>query len=71
MTYTIYKNPNFFTYQTGDIVGKTDFYICVPCGYKKYLQKGVRFPNCLNCIKKGEKKMLTQGLELWERIHQS
>ena len=58
MTYTIYKNPDFFTYQVGDIVEKTDFYICVPCGYKKYLQKG-------------EKKMLTQGLELWERAYQN
>jgi len=71
MAYTIYKDPDFYTYQVGDEVEKTSLYISVPCGCKKYLKKGMRFPNCLYCIDKKEKKMFAQGLELWEKAHQN
>jgi len=58
-------NPN--TYPAGAIVKESGNYICVPCGYKIYLEKGDEFPPCIECIKKQEYVM--DGDEgLWEKV---
>lgn len=66
MPYKICKIESLCTYKTGSIVEEDGFYVCVPCGYKKYLLKGMRFPACLECI---DKKQVKEGLELWEKIN--
>lgn len=65
MPYKICKIQSLCTYKVGDIVEEDGFYVCVPCGYKKYLLKGTRFPTCLECFKN---KRIKDGLELWEKI---
>lgn len=60
------KNPNL-TYKMGSIVPEDGLYICVPCGYKKYLKAGRRFKSCLKCFGKNW-RLFKRGLELWEKI---
>jgi len=55
------------TFKVGSTVPTDGFYICVPCGSKKYLKTGERFSSCLTCMGK-EKRFFRRGLELWERI---
>ena len=55
------------TFRTGMKVTEEGWYVCVPCGYKKFLKKGVNFPRCINCFGQ-EKKEFAQGLELWEKV---
>ncbi len=54
-------------YKVGDIVLEDGFYTCVPCGNKRYLKIGMRFPSCLSCFGK-ERKFFRKGLELWEKL---
>ena len=58
------KNP---TYRVGCTVEKDDFYVCVPCGYRKYLKQGTKFPDCLKCM---GKRWFKKGLESWE-LHEN
>ena len=37
-------NLTLLTFRTGMKVTEEGWYVCVPCGYKKFLKKGVRFP---------------------------
>lgn len=64
----ISKTITLATYQVGSAVEESGCYICVPCGYKKYLSKGSRFPRCLKCM--GKREEFIRGLELWERYHE-
>ena len=61
--------PNQLTdvYGVGEEVAENGHYVCVPCGYKRYMKKGFRFPKCINCIEHAEKKF-AKDLELWEKI---
>lgn len=54
-------------YKVGSEVPESGFYVCVPCGNKKYLKAGAHFGSCLMCFGK-ERKLFRKGLELWERI---
>lgn len=63
----ISKSSQTQTYKTGSIVEEDGYYVCVPCGYKKYLKRGVRFPNCIKCLGR-EKNKYRKGLELWEKL---
>lgn len=58
---------NTAVYKVGSIVPDNGFYICVPCGNKKYLKKGSRFKSCLKCMGKNW-RLFKKGLELWEKI---
>lgn len=49
----------------GHTVNKSGTYVCVPCGYKKYLEKGQKFPSCTKCM---GKKWFEKGLEIWEGV---
>ena len=60
-------NRTLLTFQTGMKVTEEGWYVCVPCGYKKFFKKGMRFPRCIKCFGQA-KKEFTQGLELWEKI---
>lgn len=55
------------TFKVGSIVPVDGYYVCVPCGGKKYLKEGERFSSCLMCLGK-ERRFFRRGLELWERI---
>ena len=46
---------------------KTGNYICVPCGYTCYFQKGAIFPQCFGCIegKKYNGDNYFKNLGLW------
>jgi len=33
----------------GSIVRTSGYYVCVPCGYKKFLKKDGVFPKCSSC----------------------
>ena len=54
-------------YKVGDVVDEDGCYVCVPCGGKKYLRTGERFPSCLHCMRVKDRKMFKRGQELWER----
>lgn len=54
-------------YKVGSAVPEDGFYICVPCGSKKYLRASTRFRSCLICLGK-ERKLFRRGRELWKRI---
>ncbi len=56
------------TYKIGTVVEEDGYYICVPCGSKRYFKKGSRFSSCLSCVEKKDKKMFKRGLELWEKV---
>ncbi len=56
-------------YKVGDTVDEEGCYMCVPCGSKKYLHAGERFPSCLHCMREREKKMFKRGQELWEKCN--
>lgn len=62
-----YRGADETVYKVGSIVPGDGFYACVPCGNRKYLKAGVRFPSCLMCLGK-ERRFFRKGLELWERI---
>lgn len=55
------------TYKVGDVASEDGWYICVPCGTKKYFKAGMRFTDCLKCFGK-QKRLFRKGLELWEKI---
>ena len=61
-----YRGETEITHHVGDRVKKDGWYVCVPCGYKKYLVKGARFPKCLRCM--GKSHEWVKGLEVWEKI---
>ena len=63
----ISRDINRATFNTGSRVEEDGFYVCVPCGYKKYLKKGEQFPRCMKCLKEEEREFLT-GMELWEKV---
>ena len=69
MTKSVFKEKNVeippVTYEVGSIVKETGHYICVPCGYKRYLEKGQKFPDCLKCM---GKRLFKKGLETWEKV---
>jgi len=65
MDYTDEHNRD--TYKVGSTVPEDGYYICVPCGSKKYLKAGERFSSCLTCLGK-ERRFFRRGFELWERI---
>ena len=58
---------NFTTFKTGSLVKMEGWYVCVPCGYKKYLKIGEYFPRCMKCLKEEEREFFT-GMELWEKV---
>jgi len=58
------------TFQTGMKVVEEGWYVCVPCGYKKFFKKGMRFPRCIKCFG-GQGKEFMKGLELWEKFEAS
>ena len=62
----ITKDMLLSTFRVGALVEIAGDYICVPCGYKKRLEKGDRFPKCVQCLGK-EEGTFRQGFELWER----
>lgn len=70
MTYEIYDNKTTL-FEVGDVVEEDGFYVCVPCGSKKYFKKGTQFPSCLNCMNQKARKMLAKDLELWERVYEN
>lgn len=59
---------DFGTYEVGTAVEENGWYICVPCGYKRYLREGDRFPNCMKCFGR-EENNYKRGLERWERVN--
>jgi len=67
-TSTQTSNLEQVTFDIGERVPKDGVYTCVPCGYKKKLRAGDRFPKCLGCLKKerDEGKLYLKNLELWE-----
>ena len=58
---------DFGTYEVGSRVKENGWYVCVPCGYKRMLKKGERFPSCLRCMEESENEY-ARDLELWEKI---
>lgn len=56
------------TYKVGMKVEEGGYYVCVPCGYKKFLKAGMRFPSCLQCMGAEKRKGMFKKLELWERV---
>ena len=54
------------SYSAGTIVEESGNYICVPCGHKIYLEKGDKFPSCVECIKKQD--IMNQERGLWEKV---
>lgn len=63
----ITKNQNLSTFKTGGVVEEDGWYVCVPCGYKKYFKEGNLFTKCLKCLQ-GRKENFRKGMELWERM---
>ena len=54
-------------FRTGMKVAEEGWYVCVPCGYKKFLRKRMHFPRCIKCFGQA-KKEFAQGLELLEKV---
>lgn len=54
-------------HKAGSIVPEDGFYICTPCGSKKYFKAGTRFKSCLVCFGK-EKRLFRKVLELWQKV---
>jgi len=61
------SRTNNATFRTGEKIEKSGWYICVPCGYKKRLKEGEKFPSCLSCLD-GHEDEFQKGFELWEEI---
>ena len=71
MFYKVFKNKATATYKVGEKIEENGYYVCVPCGYKKFLKVGMSFPSCIKCLgEKTIKKMFKRGLELWERAYE-
>lgn len=62
-----YRGVDDAVYRVGSMVPEDGWYACVPCGSRKYLKAGARFPGCLTCLGK-ERRFFRKGLELWERV---
>ena len=62
-----YQGTDGAVCKVGSIVPEDGWYACVPCGSRKCLKAGARFPSCLMCLGR-ERKFFRKGLELWERI---
>ena len=43
--------PHPEPYHVGDIAPEEGKYVCVPCGYRRKLEKGEKFGECLSCFK--------------------
>ena len=56
------------TFKVDSIVPEDGYYICVPCGNKKYLKEGERFASCLTCLPRKDRRLFRRGFELWEKI---
>jgi len=59
------KDSNVF--RVGKRVEEAGYYLCVPCGYKRYFKEGSKFPPCLGCMK-DVKRRFRKGFELWEKV---
>jgi len=59
------------TYNIGCVVPCSGFYVCVPCGYKKYFERGGKFTRCFGCLenKKNEGDHYFKDLGLWELVN--
>jgi hypothetical protein len=58
------------TYEAGQDVEAGGTYVCAPCGYKKELNEGDKFPECDSCMS-GEQEALPEddrleGTGTWE-----
>lgn len=58
-------------FDAGSTVTESGYYVCVPCGDKRYFKAGSRFTACLKCFGKNRRRGLTKGLELWEKINEN
>jgi len=65
MGHFISKLRNLMTWKVDSVVEEDGWYICVPCGYKRYLKSGMHFPRCVKCLGK-EKRSFLGRVELWE-----
>lgn len=62
-----YKNSDGLIYKVGVVVPEDGYYVCAPCGNKKFFKAGMRFTSCLKCLGK-ERRLFRKGLELWEKF---
>ena len=62
-------------FSVGMTVGESGTYVCVPCGYRKYLKKGDKFPACISCMKmkkgSGDGERFFKVMEQWELLGNS
>lgn len=42
------------TFETGADVKAAGVYVCAPCGFKKELEEGEKFPECDSCLRDKE-----------------
>jgi len=42
-------------FSVGSVVRTSGYYVCAPCGYKKFLKKNDLFPKCSSC--RGQNKI--------------
>jgi len=61
----VHNNHASSPYRVGALVKEDGWYVCVPCGLKKYFKKEQHFSRCLKCVKN---QGYAQGLELWEKV---
>lgn len=61
------------SFKVGSAIKESGNYVCIPCGYKKFLQKGEVFPECFSCVKKVkyENDSFFKGLEMWELVDEN
>lgn len=61
------KLEHALTFKVGEPVPESGYYVCVPCGYKKYYKKGESFTSCMGCMAELPEEF-APGLELWEKV---
>lgn len=54
-------------FEVGEKVMQAGYYICVPCGNKRFFEKDQKFPSCLSCLSE-DKITSTKNPGLWEKV---
>lgn len=54
-------------FEVGEEASQDGYYICVPCGNKRFFKKGQKFPSCLNCLSE-DKTTSSKNPGLWEKV---
>lgn len=54
----------------GELVNEEGWYVCVPCGYRKFHKRGEQFEECISCLKAHKDVEINDIMDegSWEKI---